>query len=99
MSKLQEIKNEVAQEWGHTDWNDFGESFKHRLGSAHAERDDVMTEIARRYAQAVAEDALKRAAERVPLGVLSDNRKHEARQSILSTEINLDLAIEKGAEG
>ena len=48
---LQQIKDEVSQEWGHTDWNDFGESFKHRLGSAHAERDEVVTEIAIRYAQ------------------------------------------------
>ena len=69
MEKLQEIKDQVAQEWGHTDWNDFGESFKHRLGSAHAERDDVMTEIARRYAKAVADDALKRAAENATLWV------------------------------
>lgn len=53
--------------------------------------DERVGQAMREYAKAVAEDALKRAADRVPIGVLSDNRKHEARQSILSTEINLDL--------
>lgn len=113
MGKLQEIKDEVAQEWGHTDWNDFGESFKHRLGSAHAERDDVMTEIALRFAKVVAEDVLKRAADNahitmvvpdgtdleklgtdglnITVGEVDNYKIRISKESILSTEINLDL--------
>jgi hypothetical protein len=105
MNSLEQIKNEVAQEWGHKDWNDFGESFKHRLGSAHDECDDVMTEIARRFAKAVSEDALKRAADNANI-LVSNGETHLDVKSytlddgirfspdynrILSTPINTDI--------
>lgn len=89
MGKLKEIKDGVASEHGFKDWEEMFRSYRQRnMPMLLAAKFDKVRCL---FAKAVAEDALNRAAERVPLGVLSDNRKHEARQSILSTEINIDL--------
>ena len=71
MGKLQDIKDEVSNEI-------YGELYD---GCA-INSDELITEVARRYAKAVAEDALKRAAESVDAG---------CELAVLDTEINLDL--------
>lgn len=99
MSKLQEIMNDVAKEQYDCSWV-YACTFMHA-----GDVENLMKKVARRYATAVAEDALKRAAERAKL---KDEIKHRDppggkrgggswretsidKQSILSTPINNDL--------
>jgi len=95
MSKLQEIKDAWAKEQGYDNWEDYYNDGHYGLSYTD---EDALNEISRRYAKAVAEDALKKAAESLDREII-EGVIYVDKQSILSTEINLDLAIEKGAEG
>lgn len=93
MGKLQDIKDEVAREEDFTDWASLWGFY---LGCEKYHLYDLASmEVARRYAAAVAEDVLKRASDRATLQEhlpqpYKDMCKVD-KQSILSTEINLDL--------
>jgi len=97
MNKLQEIKDNWAKEQGYDNWDNY---YNDRYFGLSYTDEYALNEIARRYAKAVADDALKRAAERATVKQYQHDHGFEVdKQSILSTEINLDLAIEEGSEG
>ena len=76
MSKLQEIMNDVAKEQYDCSWV-YACTFMHA-----GDVENLMKKVARRYATAVAADALKRAAESVDAG---------CELTVLNTPINTDL--------
>jgi len=78
MGKLQDIKDQVAREKGFGTW----ELFTFAFAGMWKQIEPLSEEVARRYAKAVAEDALNRAAESVDAG---------CELAVLGTEINLDL--------
>lgn len=89
MSMLQDIKDQVAREYRM-------KNFRALLRSIHPTRiESVVDRVGRLYATAVAEDALKRAAERAQTTSSCDNWNCQGesvnKQSILSTPINTDL--------
>jgi len=93
MGKLQYIKDQVARDNGYESWDDAAQYLTGRnYNVASIEDDGMVDEVARSYAKVVAEDVLKRAAENVRLIRLNDGEVTLVDdQSILSTEINLDL--------
>lgn len=108
MGKLQEIKDQVAREYGYKDWEDRS-NYRIRF----TEHDATLDEVSSRYAKAVADDVLKRAAENahitmvvpdgtdleklgtdglnITVGEVDNYKIRISKESILSTEINLDL--------
>lgn len=93
MSKLQEIKDQVAQEYGYSSFEHYDDAgtfiYDHNTP-------EIIDKIARRYAkvvaQSVAEDALKRAAENARTRTNDESTSIIVdKQSILSTPINTDL--------
>lgn len=88
MSKLQEIKDQVAREYGYKDWED-----RSNYGIKFAEHDVTLEEVARRFAKSVAEDALKRAVTRYKASnrILNEPDSDVTIQCIMETPINTNL--------
>jgi len=92
MRKLQKIKDQVARDNGYESWEDAAQYLTYSNYVASIEDDGMVDEVARRYAKAVAEDALKMAAESATVNQYQhDHGATVDKQSILSTPINLDL--------
>ena len=66
MDRLEQIKNEVAQEYGYNDWEDRGNYI-----IKFAEHDATWEDVARRYATEVASHNLERAAGQAEIEVES----------------------------
>jgi hypothetical protein len=73
MKTIQELQDEYAKDLGFTDW-------KLLINNANIVSRDVRI-IAKRYA----EESIRECAKIVKLGLLSEQRKSEAKQSILNT--------------
>jgi hypothetical protein len=83
MGRLQDIKDQVARDNGYKDWSEMFISYIERdMPMLLETKFDRVTRI---FAKAVAEDVLKRAADE------NKDMALDAYESILSTEINLDL--------
>lgn len=95
MDRLKQIKNEVAREKRGIRFDTLlYELYPDDTYVYEVDRwdiDEIMSEAARRYAQAVSEDALKRAAQQAVIEHDVMGYAYISEQSILSTEINLDL--------